>query len=61
MLWAHRRSTCRTLRTISGATKSGRGIEQHATYSILSESYKANTGDPRKDANDGGSRKARAG
>jgi hypothetical protein len=49
-----------TLQTISGAAESGWGIEQHATYSISFESYGVNTGDLRKDAKAGGSRKARA-
>src|SRR6266446_6738130 len=49
-----------TLQTISGAAESGWGIEQHATYIISFESYGVNTGDLRKDAKAGGSRKARA-
>src|SRR5712691_6161094 len=49
-----------TLQTISGAAESGGGIEQHATSSISFESYGVNTGDLRKDAKAGGSRRARA-
>ena len=49
-----------TLQTISGAAESGWGIEKHATYIISFESYGVNTGDLRKDAKAGGSRKARA-
>ena len=43
-----------------GSRRERTGQEEHATYIILFESYIGNTGDLRKDAKAGGSRKARA-
>jgi hypothetical protein len=36
------------------ATKSGRDSEQHATSTILLESFVVNTGEPVRDAKEGG-------
>ena len=44
-----------------GSRRERTGQEEHATYIILFASYNGNTGDLRKDAKAGGSRKARAG
>ena len=43
-----------TLEEDGGAPKRGGGVQQHATYSILSESYTVNTGEPERDAKDSG-------
>ena len=60
MLWetpqVHLRYPADTL----GSRKERKGQLEHATYSIAFESYSENTGDPRMDGKDGGSRKARA-
>src|SRR6266851_6538272 len=48
------RQTCTTLCNSWEATKRGRGIRQHATYSILLESYTVNTGEPARDVKEGG-------
>ena len=37
-----------------GAPKRGRGVQQHATSTMLSESYLVNTGEPARDAKDSG-------
>jgi len=41
------------------AAESGRDKRQHATYIILLESFKANTGEPERDDKDSGSREGR--
>ena len=43
-----------TLEEDGGAPERGRGVQQHATYSILSESSTVNTGEPARDAKDSG-------
>jgi hypothetical protein len=43
-----------------GSRRERTGRLERATYIISLESYRVNTGDPRKDAKEGGSRKARA-
>ena len=43
-----------TLEEDGGAPERGRGVQQHATYSILVESYPVNTGEPERDAKDSG-------
>ena len=43
-----------------GSRRERTGQLERATYIISIESYSVNTGDPRKDAKEGGSRKARA-
>ena len=43
-----------TLEEDGGAPERGRGVQQHATYSILSESYTVNTGEPEGDVKEGG-------
>jgi hypothetical protein len=43
-----------------GSRRERTGQEEHATCIILFASYRGNTGDLRKDAKAGGSRKARA-
>ena len=43
-----------TLEEDGGAPKRGRGVQQHATYSILLESFMMNTGDFLLDANGSG-------
>ena len=43
-----------TLEEDGGAPKWGRGVQQHATYSILFESYLVNTGEPARDVKEGG-------
>src|SRR5436190_14529810 len=51
------RHPCGKVRNTSNsweATKRGRGIRQHATYSILLESSTVNTGEPARDGKEGG-------
>ena len=43
-----------TLRQHWGATKSGRGHQKHATYSISFESYTLNTGESARDVKESG-------
>src|SRR6266540_2416400 len=60
VLWGRCRSTWFYPANNLGSRRERMGIEQHATYIISFESYSVNTGDLRKDAKAGGSRKARA-
>ena len=43
-----------TLEEDGGAPERGRGVQQHATYSILLESSTVNTGEPARDGKEGG-------
>jgi len=43
-----------TLEEDGGAPKRGRGVQQHATYTIPFESYTVNTGEPERDVKESG-------
>ena len=52
--WKEAQMNLCTLCRYWGAAESGWGSEQHATYTILFESFMVNTGEPARDVQEGG-------